>query len=144
MDIQTQRFGEITFRPEEVITFSPGIKTSGLESLRYWILVGDAADSRLYWLQSVTSQQIAIPVVELTEDTPVPIPAFVMTAIEATTRTPLLVLGEVCDEVAGITDGSDRFIVNTEQLRGWQLKSNTNYPAWSSQPQQTLPFRKSA
>lgn len=62
MIITTSRFGEVSLKPEDVITFAEGLL--GFADLRKFVLLDDPNDEIFAWLQSCESPQIAFPVLE--------------------------------------------------------------------------------
>lgn len=61
MQINTTRFGPVAIEPEDVIDFPAGLV--GLEAARHWVLLGDAENDALGWLQSTTQPEMALAVV---------------------------------------------------------------------------------
>ncbi len=61
MEIHTTRFGTIGVKADEVILFPSGIL--GLEDCQHWILLADAEDDGLGWLQSTSHGDVALAVV---------------------------------------------------------------------------------
>lgn len=61
MEIQTTRFGKVTIEADDVLQFPTGIL--GLESCREWVLLADAQNNALGWLQSTTRAEVALAVV---------------------------------------------------------------------------------
>ena len=61
MEIVTHRFGRIVFDAEDVICFPAGLL--GLEQCRKWILLADANNSTIAWLQNVEQPEIALATV---------------------------------------------------------------------------------
>jgi flagellar assembly factor FliW len=61
MQIQTTRFGFLEVEPDAVLSFPAGIL--GLEDCRQWVLLADAHNEALAWLQSVMRPDIALAVV---------------------------------------------------------------------------------
>ena len=61
MNISTTRFGRLDVKAEEVLIFPAGIV--GLEDCRQWILLADANNDALGWLQSTTRREVALAVV---------------------------------------------------------------------------------
>lgn len=62
MVIQTSRFGQVSLKTEDILTFSEGIL--GFADLRQFVLLDDPSDEIFAWLQSCESAQIAFPVLE--------------------------------------------------------------------------------
>lgn len=61
MDIQTTRFGHVAIEPEDILFFRNGL--IGFESARHWVLLADADNGAVAWLQSIQRPEIALPVV---------------------------------------------------------------------------------
>lgn len=61
MKIQTTRFDAIEIEPEDILFFRQGI--FGFEQCRHWVLLADADNSSVAWLQSIQKPETALPVV---------------------------------------------------------------------------------
>jgi flagellar assembly factor FliW len=61
MQIRTTRFGLLELEPNDTIHFPSGLL--GLEDCRQWVLLADAQNSALGWLQSTTRPEVALAVV---------------------------------------------------------------------------------
>jgi flagellar assembly factor FliW len=61
MEINTSRFGPIKIDQDDILRFPAGI--FGLEECRDWILLGDAQNPAIAWLQSVDRPKLAVAVV---------------------------------------------------------------------------------
>lgn len=61
MNTNTTRFGQIEFDTEDVIQFPEGLL--GLEGCRQWVLLADAENDALAWMQSVDCPEVALAVV---------------------------------------------------------------------------------
>lgn len=61
MLIRTTRFGALDVEPHELITFPAGL--IGLEDCKQWVLLADATNENLGWLQSTTRADTALAVV---------------------------------------------------------------------------------
>ena len=61
MQIQTTRFGSLEIEPEDIIRFAQGLP--GMEDCRHWVLLADAENNALGWLQCVSRAEIALAVV---------------------------------------------------------------------------------
>jgi flagellar assembly factor FliW len=60
MDFGTTRFGRIRIQPKDLLTFPQGLV--GLPDCRRWVLLADAANDQLAWLQSVDRPELALAV----------------------------------------------------------------------------------
>ncbi len=61
MLLRTTRFGTLNIAQDDVITFPAGLL--GLEDCREWILLADAGNDSLCWLQSTNRAETALAVV---------------------------------------------------------------------------------
>ena len=61
MHVATARFGTVEFDRDEIIYFQGGIL--GMESCRSWVLLADAENDVLGWLQSTQRGEVALAIV---------------------------------------------------------------------------------
>lgn len=61
MDIQTSRFGKLHVLPTDVLLFEHGL--IGLRHCRRWVILADAQNPSLGWLQSIDEPESALGVV---------------------------------------------------------------------------------
>jgi len=61
MRMNTTRFGRLDVDPKDRLLFPAGIL--GLEDCRDWVVLADAENDALGWLQSGSRREIALPVV---------------------------------------------------------------------------------
>lgn len=61
MQVRTTRFGTLTVEPHDLVTFPAGV--IGLEDCRQWVLLSDASNDALGWLQCATRPETALAVV---------------------------------------------------------------------------------
>lgn len=61
MKIHTTRFGPIEIEPDDILFFRNGLL--GFEDCRHWVLLADADNTAVAWLQSMQHSDIALPVV---------------------------------------------------------------------------------
>src|SRR6187397_2051359 len=61
MKISTTRFGTVKIEETDVLTFVDGL--IGMEDCRRWVLLADAQNSALGWLQSLDRSEVALAVV---------------------------------------------------------------------------------
>ena len=61
MKIETTRFGKLDVEAEDILHFPAGL--IGLEDCRNWVLLADAQNDALGWLQSTTQGDVALAVV---------------------------------------------------------------------------------
>jgi flagellar assembly factor FliW len=61
MKIETSRFGTVDIEPDDLLHFSSGLL--GMEDCRHWVLLADAENDALGWLQSTARPEVAFAVV---------------------------------------------------------------------------------
>lgn len=61
MKIHTTRFSTIEIEPDDILFFRNGL--IGFEDCRHWVLLADAGNSAVAWLQSMQHADVALPVV---------------------------------------------------------------------------------
>jgi len=61
MKIETTRFGKVEIEAGDILRFPTGV--IGLETCRDWVLLADAQNQALGWLQSTTHPEVALAVV---------------------------------------------------------------------------------
>jgi flagellar assembly factor FliW len=61
MHIGTKHFGTVEIEVDDILLFPHGI--IAFEDCRHWVLLADAENPALAWLQSVSRQEVALPVV---------------------------------------------------------------------------------
>ena len=61
MHIETSHFGPLEIDVEDILLFPHGV--IAFEDCRHWVLIADAENAALAWLQSVSRPEIALPVV---------------------------------------------------------------------------------
>jgi flagellar assembly factor FliW len=61
MNIESTRFGRLQVEPEELLEFPSGLY--GLEQCKHWVLLADAQNDALGWLQCTTRPDVAVAVV---------------------------------------------------------------------------------
>jgi flagellar assembly factor FliW len=61
MQIRTTRFGPLDIEADDILVFPQGLL--GLEDCRHWVLLADAENSSLGWLQCTTRPEVALAVV---------------------------------------------------------------------------------
>jgi len=61
MQIATTNFGHVDIEVDDILLFPHGV--IAFEDCRHWVLLGDNENEALAWLQSVSRQEVALPVV---------------------------------------------------------------------------------
>jgi flagellar assembly factor FliW len=61
MHIGTKHFGTVEIDVDDILLFPHGV--IAFEDCRHWVLLADAENPALAWLQSVSREEVALPVV---------------------------------------------------------------------------------
>ena len=61
MLLESSRFGPVQVEVEDILHFPNGL--IGFEQQQHWVLLGDAENESLGWLQSVQDAAVALPVI---------------------------------------------------------------------------------
>jgi len=61
IEVNTTRFGAVGIEADDILLFPSGLP--GLDDLHHWVLLADAENDALAWLQSVSCRDIALAVV---------------------------------------------------------------------------------
>lgn len=130
MRINTTRFGRLDFDPNDRLIFAGGIL--GLEGCREWVLLADADNEALGWLQSAERREIALAVVS-----PRPfVPGFQLRTsrselapLELTDLRQAQLLVIVGKNDTGVTlNLKAPLVINLERRLGRQVIANNDYP----------------
>ncbi len=61
MQIETSHFGPLEIDAQDILLFPHGV--IAFEDCRHWVLLADAENPALAWLQSISQPEVALPVV---------------------------------------------------------------------------------
>jgi len=61
MKLHTTRFGPVDIEAEDILYFASGL--IGIEDCQHWVLLSDADNDSVAWLQSVARADVAVPVI---------------------------------------------------------------------------------
>ena len=61
MQVSTTRFGNVEIEADDILLFSGGIY--GFEDCRHWVLLADAENEAVAWLQCISKPDVAVPVI---------------------------------------------------------------------------------
>lgn len=146
MNIHTTRFGSIEIEPDDIIRFPAGLM--GLESSRQWVLLADAGNDALGWLQSTAEPEIALAVVSPRRF----VPRF-QVRVSRSELAPLQ-LEQVQDaQVLVIVGKNDRgitlnlkapLVINLQRRLGKQVVNGADEPLQFELSDVEMPLRKSA
>lgn len=146
MQINTSRFGPLAIEIEDVLVFPRGL--IGFDDCRHWVLLADADNESLGWMQSVTRGEVAMAVVSprrflpdyrlrLTRGQLLPLEfsqfdqAYVLTIVSKTDR-------------ALAVNLKAPLVINLDRRLGRQVITSDEQPLALPLPRATLPLRRSA
>jgi flagellar assembly factor FliW len=130
MDIQTTRFGTVAIEAEDVLHFPAGLV--GLEDCQHWVLLADAQNDALGWLQSTSHPEVALAVV-----TPRRFVPDYQVRIVRSELAPLAILRPQDAKVLVIVGKNERsitlnlkapLVLNLDSRLGKQVVANNEYP----------------
>ena len=130
MRIHTTRFGRLEIDPDDRLLFPAGVL--GLEDCREWVLLADAENDALGWLQSLVRREIALPVVSPRRFVPgyqLRVARSESAPLELAEPTQGQVLVIVGKNETGITlNLKAPLVVNVPRHAGRQVIANNDYP----------------
>jgi flagellar assembly factor FliW len=141
MKISTTRFGRVDIEHGDVLLFPQGLL--GLEDCQQWVLLADAENELLGWLQSTTRPEIAVAVVSPRRF----VPSY-QVRLSRSELTPLALSQPQHAKVLVIVGRNDRSItlnlkapllIHLEQRLGRQVLNNAEHPVqYELQPVQSM------
>ena len=146
MQIQTTRFGFLEVEADAILTFPTGLL--GLENCRHWVLLADAHNEALGWLQSTSRPDIALAVVSPRRFVP-----YYQLRVARSELTPLALRDIKEAEVLAIVGRHEQamtlnlkapLVLNLEQRLGRQVVSSGDQPVQYLLEFERVPLRKSA
>lgn len=151
MMLESARFGALKVEPADLLQFPGGL--IGLESLRQWVLLADAANPSLGWLQSADQSDVALAVVSPWRFVPgyqLRLPASELAPLELATPDDAEVLAILSRQTAAITlNLKAPLVLNLPRRLGRQVLASGDaklqYAIATRPPvEQPRPLRKSA
>jgi flagellar assembly factor FliW len=146
MQIQTTRFGFLEVEADAVLIFPTGIL--GLENCRHWVLLADAHNEALGWLQSTSRPDIALAVVSPRRFVP-----YYQLRVARSELEPLALEDVKEAEVLAIVGRNEQsmtlnlkapLVINLKQRLGRQVISSGDQPVQFALEVERVPLRKSA
>lgn len=146
MEFQTTRFGRVSVEPSDVITFPSGLV--GMADCREWVLLADAQNDALGWLQCISRPDVALAVVSPRR--------FVADYQVRIARSELELLGlreAASAQVLAVASRGDRgisinlqapLIINLKERLGRQIVAKGDLPVQHVLTPSAVPLRKSA
>lgn len=130
MQVRTTRFGVLEIGADDLIGFPNGLL--GLEDCRQWVLLADAQNEALGWLQCVTQPDVAVAVVSPRRFVPtyqLRVSRQDLAPLELARVRDAQVLAIVGKNEQGITlNLKAPLVVNLERRLGRQVVSNADQP----------------
>jgi flagellar assembly factor FliW len=146
MKIDSDRFGCIEIEPGDLLHFPSGLM--GLEDCRDWVLLADAENDALGWLQNSSHPDIALAVVyprRFVPDYQIRIARGELTPLELVDIREAQVLAIVGKNDQGITlNLKAPLVINLHRRLGRQVIANGDYPLQYSLESQPAVYRKTA
>jgi flagellar assembly factor FliW len=146
MQILTTRFGVVEIDADDLISFPAGVL--GLEDCRHWVLLADAANDALGWLQSTSRPDVALAVVSPRRF----VPEYQL-RVSKGELAPLALRNVGDAQVLVIVGKNERsitlnlkapLVINLERRLGRQVVSTADQPVQYELTAPTVPLRKSA
>ncbi len=146
MEIKTTRFGALKVEAADLIQFPGGMP--GLEACRTWVLLTDAGNECLGWLQSTERPEIALAVVSPRRFVPnyqlrVSKSELEPLALADVRQAQVLVIVSKHDGAITLNLKAP-LVINPEVLIGRQVVANGELPVQYSLVRESMPLRKSA
>lgn len=146
MQVNTSRFGPVEILPEDILLFSRGL--IGLEPHRHWVLLADARNSGVAWLQSLSDPALALAMVSPRRYVPgyrVLIQRNQLTPLELAVLDEAFVLVPVGRNADGLTlNLRAPVILNLNRRIGRQVITGDEQPLQLALPKIPLSLRKVA
>jgi flagellar assembly factor FliW len=146
MKVDTTRFGCVDVEPDDLLHFPGGVL--GLEHCRHWVLLADAENDALGWLQSTSQPATAFAVVcprRFVPDYQVRVPRAELAPLELVEIRDAHVLTIVGRGERGVTlNLKAPLVINLQRHLGRQVITNVDLPVQFELAGEALPLRKTA
>jgi len=146
MDVNTTRFGQLHVADNDRIVFPQGM--IGLEEYREWVLLGDAVNDNVAWLQCLTDGSLAVAVVSprrFAPDYRIRIGAEQLETLQLGPADRVFVLSLVSkNDNCMTTNLKAPVIINLDRRLGGQVITNDEQPLQLELSSLPVNFRKSA
>ena len=130
MQINTSRFGSVSMEPDDILLFPHGL--AGFEQLRHFVILADADNDAVGWLQSISEAETALPVVSprrFVVDYQVRVPASELTALQLAGPDRAFVLAVVSKQDGRLTINLRApVVINLDRRLGRQLITKDDQP----------------
>jgi flagellar assembly factor FliW len=146
MKIDTSRFGIVDIEPDDLLHFASGLL--GLEECRHWVLLADAENDALGWLQSTSRPDVAFAVVSPRRFVPeyqMRVSKGELAPLDLEDVRSAQVLSNVGKNDAGVTlNLKAPLVINLERRLGRQVITNGDQPLQYPLSRAPAPLRKTA
>lgn len=146
MQIDTTRFQTVDIRADDILLFPAGV--FAFEKMRHWVLLSDADNASVGWLQSVSNASVALPVVSprrFVPDYQVRVNRSQLALLELTAPDEAFVLTVVSRNEGRLTVNLKApLIVNLDQRLGRQVVTNDEQPLQLDLAAAPQSYRRSA
>ncbi len=146
MRIRTLRFGSVEIESTDILTFPSGVL--GLENCRHWVLLADAENDALGWLQSTERPEMALAVVSprrFVSDYQFRVYRSELTPLELTRAQDAQVLVIVSRQESDLTINLKApLVINLERRLGRQVVANGELPLQHALTSPSTALRKTA
>lgn len=146
MDIYTTRFGTLTVQPQDELVFEQGLV--GLENCRRWVVLTDAENPALGWLQSVEHGHVALGIVSprrFVPDYQLRVDRDDLRSLDLDTVRDAEVVVIASRQPSGLTlNLRAPLVINVERKRGCQVIAKDAHPVQFPLASAPLQLRRSA
>ncbi len=146
MRVNTTRFGRLEIDADDVLLFPAGLL--GLEDCRHWVLLADAENDSLGWLQSIMRPEIALAVVSprrFVPDYQLRVARSELSALELDDLRQAQVLLVVGKNEFGVTVNLKApLVINIDRRLASQVIANGDQPVQHQLTAEKAPLRRSA
>ena len=146
MQIETTRFGTVEIRADDILLFPQGL--FAFENMRHWVLLSDAHNGSVGWLQSVSSGNVALPVVSprrFVASYQVRVNRSQLASLELAAPDEAFVLCVVSRNEGHLTVNLKApLIINLDRRMGRQVVTNDDQPLQLDLAPAPAPYRRSA
>jgi flagellar assembly factor FliW len=146
MELDTCRFGKVEITPADLLVFPTGLV--GLERCREWVLLADAANEALGWLQSTERADVALAVVSprrFVSNYQIRVSSRELTGLKMETMEDAQVLVIVGKNEHGCTlNLKAPLVFNLKQQLGAQVVAKDDHPLQYELQPPAAPLKKSA
>jgi flagellar assembly factor FliW len=146
MDIQTTRFGKVAIDAEDILLFPHGLM--GFEDCQHWVLLADAVNPAVGWLQSMTHASLAMPVISprrFVREYQLRLTRGELAALQLGATDRAYVLSLVSDHDGALTTNLKApIVVNLQRRLGRQVVTADEQPLRHELARKTIPLRKTA